>query len=45
MNACTITSGEQATSAASHTRRPASSADAHTVTSQAIASPTATTLK
>ena len=45
VNACTITSGEHATSPVSHTRRPDSIALAQTVTSHASANPTATTLK
>ncbi len=38
VNACTMTSGDNATSAASHTRRPVSRATAQVVTSQARAS-------
>lgn len=45
VKACTATSGEAATSAASQMRRPAESAVAHTVTSQAAARPTATMSK
>ena len=45
VNIWKISSGEAATSAASQTRRPASSAVAHTVSSQASASPNAEMLK